>query len=101
MKPAARIERNCFVLNQLFHGYGGYIYEVVYAYTNSVWWLFSFKGEEWPADENSFELVRDFNDGIYWLKNFSNDKMLGYERWLQMNKKQKNGRTETYRGIGK
>ena len=84
MKPAARIERECWIVSQLFNGYGCYIYEVVNRWSQAVLFHFAFKGEKWPADENDFETVCNMSDGIYWLKNYGKDRP-GYERYLKIN----------------
>ena len=70
MKPAARIERGCWILSQLFDGYDGYVYEVINRFTEHVLFHFAFKGKVYPIDVNDFETVLNFEDGIYWLKNY-------------------------------
>jgi len=85
MKPAARIERECWILSQLFEGYGGYIYEVINRWSQAVLFHFAFRGERYPNDENEFETVWDLDDGIYWLKNYGKD-IPEYERWIRINK---------------
>ena len=81
MKPAARIERECWILSQMFEGYGGYIYEVINRWSHTVSFHFAFKGDRYPDDENEFEVVDDLEDGIYWLKNYGNNKP-DYERYV-------------------
>ena len=81
MKPAARIERECWIVSQLFEGYGGYIYEVTYRWSGYVLFCFAFIGEKWPG-EDDFETVRDMADGIYWLRNYGKDRPV-WERYLQ------------------
>ena len=84
MKPPARIERDeCWIVSQLFHGYGGYVYEVAERESLTIYYHFAFRGEQWPTDENEFETVFDLEDGIYWLKNYGSNKP-EYERWIQI-----------------
>jgi len=84
MKPAAKIERDgCWIVSQLFHGYGGFVYEVANKESLVVYFHFAFRGEKWPEDKNDYETVWDLNDGIYWLKNYGNDKP-EYERWTRI-----------------
>ncbi|MDR1122227.1 MAG: hypothetical protein LBM08_15135 [Dysgonamonadaceae bacterium] len=69
MKPSSRIELDCWILSQLFEGYGGYVYEAANRWSKSVYFIFVFKGEKWPDDKTGFEIVMDLVDGIHWLKN--------------------------------
>ena len=69
MKPEARIERECWIISQLFEGYGGYIYEIANRWSFTILFCFAFKGDKFPVDENVIEVVLNMNDGIDWLKN--------------------------------
>ena len=86
MKPAARIERECWIVNQLFEGYDGYVYEAANRWSGHVVHRFAFKGKRWPDNENEFEDVFDLNDGIYWLKNQGKNRPI-WERYGQIDQK--------------
>jgi len=83
MKPAARLERECYIVCQLFDGYGGFVYEVANRWSYAVLFHFAFRGDRWPDDENAFETVCDLKDGIYWLKNYGKN-IPEYKRWIRI-----------------
>ena len=68
MKPEARIEHDCWILSQLFDGYGGYVYEVANRWSNAVLYCFAFRGDRIPDDDSLFEGVMNLRDGVEWLK---------------------------------
>jgi len=68
MKPASRIDRDCWIISQLFDGYGGYVYEFANRWSFAVLFCLAFKGDMFPADENGIEIVLNMNEGINWLK---------------------------------
>lgn len=78
MKPPARIERECWIVSQLFEGYDGYVYEAVNRRSLAVCFHFVIRGNRLPdgdhalermLDEHTFETVLNLKDGIHRLKN--------------------------------
>jgi hypothetical protein len=90
MKPPARIERECWIVSQLFEGYNGYVYEVANRWSLAANFVFAFKGNRFPENDdelkmmlndNTFDAVLNIKDGIEWLK-YHTQIMAEQEKWL-------------------
>ena len=72
MIVAARIDAECWIISQMFSGYGGYVYEVLNRWSNANLYYFAFIGDKMPSPDDfeteKCEIVLTFDEGIKYLK---------------------------------